>query len=682
MNLSGLTRKERTVRAAIAILIQNEASGKTDGMSGHELYTSSCQRFSDLNLPEGTFCGYLSVASREPGSEIRLLDRRRGYTLSHKTVHSINAEHDSSIDTKSVIEDLLHFELDWEKQAAIRIETILELADLKLLAKDVYQILRKFKRDRGADVEPKKSEIAAGLLKIYGRELLSNGDIGKEMRACLAKRLGVLPLSRFDAGKRAAREFVKSCGLPPQLAGEASSDDREDILSIRGHSKLQELEDFQRDCKKQILDLLTSEAREIHSAMLTLPTGAGKTRVAVDSIHEWIRTNFVVNKCPERSNCIIWIAQSEELCEQAVEEFQDIWESQAHVADIRLVRLWGKFSSANETQREIVDGIQQEELVTVIFCTYQRLRNELESEFSGIDPGLRILAQQLDLIVIDEAHHAPAESYRHIVRTLKECSASTDPFFILGLTATPFRTGADVESGTNALREIFSDEIIMPRLGMSDGRLGDRYRKLKDTLQKKGVLAIEDVVKLKTGLHIHPNSEVGVSKEGFNQVYDQSVADALADRKVVHKRHAIITERIQAILKENPNATILYFGPSISDAIEMSTWLLCHGVASGFVSGKTRAYQRTDLINRFRDGELRVLCNCEVLTTGFNAPIISHVIMGRPTTSTVLYTQMIGRGLRGKLFGGTETCQIINVIDEIDGAPLLAHEEYLNQWKT
>ena len=58
-----------------------------------------------------------------------------------------------------------------------------------------------------------------------------------------------------------------------------------------------------------------------------------------------------------------------------------------------------------------------------------------------------------------------------------------------------------------------------------------------------------------------------------------------------------------------------------------------------------------------------MLCNCEVLTTGFDAPRVTHVVMARPTVSQVLYEQMVGRGLRGAEFGGTGPCTIIDCKD-------------------
>ncbi len=75
---------------------------------------------------------------------------------------------------------------------------------------------------------------------------------------------------------------------------------------------------------------------------------------------------------------------------------------------------------------------------------------------------------------------------------------------------------------------------------------------------------------------------------------------------------------------------------------------------------------RRNIIRDFKDEKFDVLLNFGVLTTGFDAPRIKTVIITRPTTSIVLYSQMIGRGLRGKRMGGNETCRIIDIRDNLE----------------
>lgn len=106
------------------------------------------------------------------------------------------------------------------------------------------------------------------------------------------------------------------------------------------------------------------------------------------------------------------------------------------------------------------------------------------------------------------------------------------------------------------------------------------------------------------------------------------------------------------------------------------------GIRAAVVSARTRGVTRRNLIEQFRQNKLSVLCNCEVLTTGFDAPRVTHVVMARPTVSQVLYEQMVGRGLRGPMFGGTKTCFILDCEDSFRGEvrPQLGYTRFRKVW--
>ena len=93
------------------------------------------------------------------------------------------------------------------------------------------------------------------------------------------------------------------------------------------------------------------------------------------------------------------------------------------------------------------------------------------------------------------------------------------------------------------------------------------------------------------------------------------------------------------------------------------------GVDAVAITADTPTHQRRQSIQDFKEGRLPILVNFGVLTTGFDAPNIKAVIIARPTTSVVLYSQMIGRGLRGELMGGTDECYLIDVKDNIINMP-------------
>ena len=89
------------------------------------------------------------------------------------------------------------------------------------------------------------------------------------------------------------------------------------------------------------------------------------------------------------------------------------------------------------------------------------------------------------------------------------------------------------------------------------------------------------------------------------------------------------------------------------------------GLSADSITGDTPSAERRRIINRFRGSfeDPIVLCNYGVLTAGFDAPETSAAVIARPTKSLVLYSQMVGRALRGSLAGGNEEAEVITVVD-------------------
>jgi len=85
------------------------------------------------------------------------------------------------------------------------------------------------------------------------------------------------------------------------------------------------------------------------------------------------------------------------------------------------------------------------------------------------------------------------------------------------------------------------------------------------------------------------------------------------------------------------------------------------------IDGTTDRKIRSKAIKDFKDGNVQLICNFGILSAGFDAPKTDLVFIARPTVSLVLYSQMLGRGLRGPAIGGTEDCKVITVRDNIEG---------------
>jgi len=144
------------------------------------------------------------------------------------------------------------------------------------------------------------------------------------------------------------------------------------------------------------------------------------------------------------------------------------------------------------------------------------------------------------------------------------------------------------------------------------------------------------------------------------------------------KRNLLIVHRLLSLPKDTPT---LVYACTVEHAYFLSVILTAQGRKSGAVSADTPVTLRRALVHEFREEKIQFLCNYGVLTTGFDAPKTKCIALCRPTTSEVLYEQIIGRGLRGPKFGGTPECTIIDFADNIlvHGQPL-SYARFAGDW--
>jgi superfamily II DNA or RNA helicase len=138
--------------------------------------------------------------------------------------------------------------------------------------------------------------------------------------------------------------------------------------------------------------------------------------------------------------------------------------------------------------------------------------------------------------------------------------------------------------------------------------------------------------------------------------------------KAINQRLAVDESRNQLLVDRIHHASersILFFANSVKHAEEIAARLHLAGVPAAAVSGTTPTSARRYFLDRFQRGEIRVLCNHSVLTTGFDAPRTDMVLIARQVFSPVRYMQMVGRGLRGEKNGGTQRCRIVTVLDNL-----------------
>jgi DNA repair protein RadD len=475
----------------------------------------------------------------------------------------------------------------------------------------------------------------------------ARGTSQESLAKCVAER-------KWHPGKRWAKHFVSVLGFPGVFAGLSGLPGGPGVEDVEPHVPLKPLADFQENLRQQVLDLLCAPEGS-NRAVLTLPTGAGKTRTTVEALVDWWIG-------PRIGNFILWIAQSDELCEQAVQAFREVWIDRGDKNNIRetlrLYRLWGARTVIPDE-----DGI--------IVSTVDKLRSALVDDEGGAVHEALTRAATIGAIVVDEAHRAEAPSYRRVLQKLGiEFSGTSQARVpILGLTATPLRSQHEE---TLRLAKRFYGRLLRP------GNLPEDPAAVLAELRSRGVLS-------RPVHHFLPatgrNVRLTHQQEQHLAEWKDLPSDLLSQLAGEKDRNRQVLDTVLALDETWP---VLFFGCSVQHAQAMAVLLRRCGRQAVAVTAETRESTRRNLVDLFRHRKIQVLCNYGVLTTGFDAPQVRAVVIARPTASRVLYDQMIGRGMRGPVFGGTEECSVIDVGDNFihtNGSRVTtAAQEYEEYW--
>lgn len=227
-----------------------------------------------------------------------------------------------------------------------------------------------------------------------------------------------------------------------------------------------------------------------------------------------------------------------------------------------------------------------------------------------------------DTIITDEAHHAVADSYLRIYDALV-----TDNNLHCGFTATPNRRDR------KGLGEVF-DEVV--------------YEKQINDMIEAGWLCKLRGERITTDISIdHVHTLAG----DFNRGELTSVINT-------QNRNNLIVEAWQEHASERKT---LAFTVDIKHAIDLAECFREAGVTAEAISGKNTQSERHELEHQFHTGDIQVLCNCYLLTEGYDEPAIDCILLARPTKSQSLHIQMVGRGTRP--LPEKENCLILDVVD-------------------
>ena len=443
--------------------------------------------------------------------------------------------------------------------------------------------------------------------------------------------LGRLDPPKRWAGSPRAVEFVRSLGFGEEWAGDRNTR-RDPYIEVDGPYWLPPLHDYQRRVVGNVRRLLRSNGMvSERRGMISMPTGSGKTRVAVQSVVEAIRED-------DFKGGILWVADRDELCEQAVEAWRQVWAGEgAQATQLRISRMWAG------QPRPLPTGD-----LHVIVATIQTLSTKIAHQ-----PESYEFLADFKLLVFDEAHRSVAPTFTSVMQELglTRWRRAHEPLMI-GLTATPYK-GYDEAETRRLVNRYGSNRLDAGAFSSDDPE--DVIREL----QEMQILARADHVTIEGG-------EFSLYADELRQSRDvpwlpRSVEDRIARDTDRTKR--IVQEYMNHI---DPDWPTLIFATSVEHAQTLSALLNSMGVRSRAVSSSTDRSIRRRVVEEFRNGDIKTLVNYAVFREGFDAPKTRAIIVARPVYSPNLYFQMIGRGLRGVKNGGNDRCLILNVRDNIE----------------
>ncbi|WP_295092536.1 DEAD/DEAH box helicase family protein [Ruminococcus sp.] len=363
--------------------------------------------------------------------------------------------------------------------------------------------------------------------------------------------------------------------------------------------------------------------------LLVLPTGGGKTMTAV----YWLLQNAV-----DQGKKILWIAHRHLLLEQAADTFIN----NAYTS-IMINHTTFRYRIISGMHDKPVHIKKDDNILIVSKDSINRSLERLDSWLKNEDVFL----------VIDEAHHAVAKTYRKTIKYVEEHAKSMK---LLGLTATPFRTS---EKEKGALSQIFTDDIVY-KIDLNALIDGDilAYPKFIDGCET-GV-ELGDMIGLKNIQEI----------ENFDAL-PKNIQEFLQEN---NERNSFIVDHYVRN-KEKYGKTIV-FAINKTNAFALNALFRKNKIRSDYIVSDVRdaalgitisSKENEEKIKQYRDGKLDVLINVNILTEGTDLPQTHTVFLTRPTISRVFMTQMVGRALRGKKAGGTTDAYIVPFIDNWNG---------------
>lgn len=370
--------------------------------------------------------------------------------------------------------------------------------------------------------------------------------------------------------------------------------------------------------------------RLAYSTLVVLPTGGGKTYTA----SMWLLKNAL-----DKKKKILWIAHRQMLLDQAAESFQKYAYAEVipHVSSFRF-----RVISGSSNHDRTIDIRPDDDLLIVSKDSIGRNLACLDGWLAG---------EQELYLVVDEAHHSTAKTYRKVIDYVR---GKVPHVKLIGLTATPFRT-AEAEQGL--LAKIFSDDITY-QIGLKE-------------LISRQILSKPVFEAYYTGEEY--GSSLGLDAWESIERLDTLPDDVASQIAESAARNKLIVDTYRTHPKKYGQTIV--FAVNVVHAIHLSTLFNKAGFKADFIvsdvkdpiTGVTLSRKENEeKIEKYRNKQLDVLINVNILTEGIDLPKTQSVFLARPTVSTILMTQMVGRALRGTSAGGTDKAYIVSFVDNWD----------------
>lgn len=371
------------------------------------------------------------------------------------------------------------------------------------------------------------------------------------------------------------------------------------------------LVEYQLQSVAKLADWLAAQGPQ--GGVLCLPTGAGKTRVAV---------TFVLQKALPRRR-VLWLTHRHELVNQTIAAFA---ENSANAPSPFTV---SRFEAGARKHDEATD---------IVVASIPTLAHRREGRRRNLQKLLRV-HRSFDLVILDECHHGVARTWKKLIKHFRDKKCR-----ILGLSATPTRTS---EREVPEFWKLFDDII---------------HEEAPLKLIQRGVLAKPIAVPVATHFRFAADD---AERRHFQRFQD--LPASLVNRIANHgKRNDLIVERF---LSDRAQwGQTLLFAANVEHARELTAKLRKAGARADYlVSGaELTPDRRRTVVQTFRDKKIEVLVNVGLFTEGTDLPAVESVFIARPTRSHILFRQMVGRGMRGLLFGGTRNVFVVPFFDHLE----------------